>query len=155
MQKFITKTPEETKKIGFDLVKKMKGKGVICLRGSLGAGKTTFTKGCARALGFNERQIKSPTFIYIREHGKKDGKGKLYHCDFYRLQQKDNGEQKDNGKQKDHFAGKTFEEMEFGESLCIIEWPNNIQHILPKKRIEVAIEIIDENKRKIEIRSVK
>jgi len=56
------------------------------LYGNLGSGKTEFVKGIAKGLGFNERQIKSPTFVYVTEIINK--KNKLFHIDFYRIEKK-------------------------------------------------------------------
>jgi len=80
--KLITESPGQTRLLGEILVK-VAGKGcVLALEGDLGAGKTTFTQGVARALAIEE-PITSPTFTLINEY---DGKCPLYHVDLYRLE---------------------------------------------------------------------
>jgi tRNA threonylcarbamoyladenosine biosynthesis protein TsaE len=104
---------------------------VICLNGELGSGKTMFTKGIANALGINE-VITSPTFTIIKEY---DGELPLYHMDVYRLDE----DGSDIG----------IEEYFDKGGVCIIEWADNIKDILPKKRLDIKIKVVDENKRSI------
>ena len=81
----VTKNEEETYKLAKDIAAKVKNGGFVCLFGDLGTGKTTFTKGIAKALGIDHFSIKSPTYTYIREYKEK----KLYHIDLYRIEEID------------------------------------------------------------------
>ncbi|MEK7127268.1 MAG: tRNA (adenosine(37)-N6)-threonylcarbamoyltransferase complex ATPase subunit type 1 TsaE, partial [Patescibacteria group bacterium] len=62
-----SKSPAQTRKLGFELGKKLINGGVVCLYGGLGAGKTTFIQGLARGLGIKQR-VNSPTFIVARRY---------------------------------------------------------------------------------------
>lgn len=105
---------------------------VICLNGDLGSGKTVFTKGFAGAMGIDE--ITSPTFNIIKEY---IGELPLYHMDVYRT----NGEVENLG--LDEYFNKN--------GVTIIEWAEMIEDYLPKERLDITFNIIDENKRIIKI----
>ena len=106
---------------------------VICLVGDLGSGKTLFTKGFAKSMGIDEN-ITSPTFNIIKEY---EGELKLFHMDVYRL-----NEVKEDIGIPEYFKKK---------GVTIIEWADLIEDILPKKRLDISIKIIDENKRIFQI----
>ncbi len=94
---------------------------IITLNGELGAGKTTLTKGIGQGLGIN-KIINSPTFTIVKVyHGQKT----LYHFDAYRLE----GQNEELG----------FEEMFEDDGVCVIEWPQYIEDILPAERLEIYI----------------
>lgn len=139
-KKIITKSFEETRQIGFEFSKTLKGGEVLTLHGDLGAGKTTFMQGLARGLGIT-RNILSPTFIIMRSyditHAMYDGK-KLYHVDLYRIQN-----------EKDIDAIGLPELMGDPDAIVAIEWPEKITNVLPEKKIEIFLEYIDENRRQI------
>jgi len=107
---------------------------VICLEGDLGSGKTIFAKAFAASMGIEEN-ITSPTFNIIKEY---DGELKLYHMDVYRLNDKN-----DNIGITDYFKKK---------GICIIEWSDLIEDILPKKRLNIKFTMVGENKRIIKIK---
>ncbi len=102
---------------------------VICLEGDLGSGKTVFAKAFAKADGISEN-ITSPTFTIIKEY---EGEMKLFHMDVYRL----SDVKQDIG----------IEEYFTKKGVCIIEWSDLIEDILPKNRLDIRIKIIDENTR--------
>lgn len=102
---------------------------VICLEGDLGSGKTVFAKAFAKANGINEN-ITSPTFNIIKEY---EGELKLFHMDVYRL----SDVKQDIG----------IEEYFTKKGVCIIEWSDLIEDILPKNRLVIRIKIVDENTR--------
>ena len=102
---------------------------VICLEGDLGSGKTVFAKAFALAMGITEN-ITSPTFNIIKEY---EGEMKLFHMDVYRL----SDVKQDIG----------TEEYFIKKGICIIEWSDLIEDILPKNRLDIKIRIIDENTR--------
>ena len=107
---------------------------VICLEGDLGSGKTLFTKAFAKANGINDN-ITSPTFTIIKEYD--SGELKLYHMDVYRL--------------SDIKQDIGIEEYFTKKGVCIIEWSDLIEDILPKNRLDIRIKIIDENTRQFVI----
>ena len=110
----------------------LKGGDVVLLNGEMGAGKTVFAKGVALALGI-EDEVLSPTYSYMNDYG-----GKLYHFDCYRLK---NGEQAEALGLCDYF---------FSDGICLIEWAENIQSVLPEKVKRVNIEKIGGDRRRIE-----
>lgn len=94
---------------------------IITLTGDLGAGKTTFTKGIGQGLEI-KKIINSPTFTIVKVYS---GRMTLYHFDAYRLE----GADDDLG----------FEEMFEDDGLCVIEWPQFIEDIIPEERLEIEI----------------
>ena len=142
-----TKNPEETKEFAKVLLKEWlktnKAKNsnwLVCLYGDLGSGKTTFVQGLAEELLVKET-VNSPTFLIMKKYSslKKDNKKyNLYHFDCYRIS--DYKEILDLG----------WEEIINGENnIIVIEWPEKIEDILPKKRLNLKFEFVDENTRKI------
>ncbi len=115
---------EETYNIGFMIGSEIKIGDIICLDGELGAGKTAFTKGFAKALMIEEH-ITSPTFNIVNTY---EGLKKLFHFDVYRI------------KYEDELDDIGFDEYIFGDGVCLIEWAKNIKNSIPKKAIWINIE---------------
>lgn len=132
---FTTTSAEETVELGKKIGSFLKKGDIIAMQGTLGAGKTTITKGIAQALGINET-ITSPTFCLISEY---EGKMPLYHMDVYRL---DGAED---------FANLGTENMLYGEGVSIIEWSEKIMEELPHKTIILKLEPHDDGARTITI----
>lgn len=126
-------SPDKTEAIGELFGKTLKKGDVVVLDGDMGAGKTVFTKGIARALGITET-VTSPTYAYMNDY-----KGVLYHYDCYRLTC---GEQAEALGLTDYF---------YSDGICVIEWAENISDVLPQKYKRVKIEKIGENDRRITI----
>lgn len=116
--------PEDTFKIGYDLGCNAKSGQVYCLNGDLGVGKTVFTQGFAKGLGVDE-PVNSPTFTIVQEYEGKDMP--FYHFDVYRIA--DISEMDEIG----------YEDYFYGEGVCLIEWAELIDEILPKNRIIINI----------------
>lgn len=106
---------------------------VICLEGDLGSGKTLFTKAFAKSMGIIDN-ITSPTFNIIKEY---EGELKLFHMDVYRL-----SEVKEDLGITEYFKR---------DGVTIIEWSDLIPDLLPKKRLDIKIKIVGENKRIFQI----
>ncbi|MCL5795851.1 MAG: tRNA (adenosine(37)-N6)-threonylcarbamoyltransferase complex ATPase subunit type 1 TsaE [Patescibacteria group bacterium] len=147
-QKIITSSQAETQELARKIAQNLKPGSIIALKGDLGTGKTTFTKGIAWGLGIKEN-INSPTFLIIKEHEikskvesprVKNQNIKLIHIDAYRL--KSAKEAKKIG--LDEYFSK--------DNICIIEWPENITGILPKRTKFIALKHLGETKRKIIIK---
>ncbi|MBU5310828.1 tRNA (adenosine(37)-N6)-threonylcarbamoyltransferase complex ATPase subunit type 1 TsaE [Tissierella carlieri] len=115
---------EETKEFGIKLGNILKSGDIVCLNGDLGAGKTTLTKSIGLGLGVTD-YITSPTFTLINQY---NGRLAVYHFDVYRLENVD--ELYDLG----------FDEYFYGKGVCIIEWAEKIEKLLPKERIVLDIE---------------
>jgi len=116
---------EETFAIGMKIGQQAQAGHIYTLTGELGAGKTVFTQGVARGLGIEE-PVCSPTFTIIQEY--KDGRLPFYHFDVYRIG--DIEEMEEIG----------YEDYFFGEGVCLVEWANLIQELLPEQVIEITIE---------------
>ena len=108
---------------------------VIALYGSMGAGKTTFTKALCKVMGVTDG-VNSPTFSIINEYMRPDG-APVYHFDFYRIDKLE--EAFDIG----------FEEYIYSGELCIIEWPEKVEQILPYDTLKVQISVLDDDSREI------
>ncbi len=134
--KLTTHSSEETITLGEILGAMLKPGDVLAMRGTLAAGKTTITKGIAKALGVTDN-ITSPTFCIISEY--EGAKMPLYHMDVYRL---DNAED---------FINLGVDDLIYGNGVSIIEWSEKIQSELPKKTITVQITPNEDSTRTIEL----
>lgn len=136
---FYTKNSEETAHVAAEFAKNITPGAVICLRGEMGAGKTVFTNGLCRALGVTDH-VTSPTFTVVNEY---DGKRfRVFHFDMYRIED------------EDELLEIGFEEYLTSGGVCVIEWPQNVERSLPKKRYEVEIVKTDINERTILIKQI-
>ena len=118
---------EETIALGNRLGLLLQPNMLLTLSGDLGAGKTTFTKGIGQGLGIT-KVINSPTFTILKQY---QGRLNLSHFDAYRLE----GQDDDLG----------FEEIFDSDDVCVVEWANFIEDILPVDRLTIEIKKIDEN----------
>ncbi len=115
---------------------KLRAGDVVLLTGDLGAGKTTFVKAAAAALGY-DGLVTSPTFTLLNEYS---GKIPIYHFDMYRL--KSSAEAIESG---------LDEILRSGEGVCFVEWPQKVAGILPEKNIMIDISVHGDNSRKLKI----
>jgi tRNA threonylcarbamoyladenosine biosynthesis protein TsaE len=131
----ITESVGETRKLGARIAKKLDPGKVVCLIGELGTGKTSLTQGIARGLGI-KNWLTSPTFIIINEY---KGKLPLYHFDLYRL-----------GREEE-LLDLGYEEYFYGEGVTVIEWAEKIRPLWPENRVEIYLESVSKNTRRIKI----
>jgi tRNA threonylcarbamoyladenosine biosynthesis protein TsaE len=155
-QTFTTHSAEETREVGKDFAHTLKPGTLVCFEGNLGAGKTTFIQGLLEGLGA-EKPFVSPTFILMKQYdllkpkkldfqlevGLPVAQGlpivRIYHADAYRLGTPE-------------FREIGFEEwIADTEAVTLLEWPERIAELLPKKYITVKIESLSEAERRIEI----
>ena len=130
MEKVITiNNRDETLVFGEYLGKLLKPHMLFTINVDLGAGKKTFTKGLGKVLGI-KRIINSPTFTILKQY---QGNYQLSHFDAYRLE----GQSEDLG----------FEEILDSEDVCVVEWPEFLEDILPQERLAITIKRIDDSKR--------
>ncbi|MBS6194327.1 MAG: tRNA (adenosine(37)-N6)-threonylcarbamoyltransferase complex ATPase subunit type 1 TsaE [Clostridiales bacterium] len=120
-----TNSAEETFALGKELGEKAQPGQIYTLVGDLGVGKTVFTQGLANGLGITEA-ISSPTFTIIQEY--EEGRLPFYHFDVYRIG--DIEEMEEIG----------YDDYFFGKGVCMIEWANLIEELLPEGVIQVIIE---------------
>ena len=124
MFEYVTNNEEETKELAKKIASKLKKGDVIVLSGELGSGKTKFTEGILTYFGL-EQEISSPTFTIVNEYTSKNIN--IYHFDVYRLAD------------IDEFYAIGGEEY-FSKGICIIEWGEMIEEILPKDYIKIKFE---------------
>ena len=131
---YIVKSVEETYNVASKVAESLKGKEIILLNGDLGAGKTTFTKGIAKALGITD-VVTSPTFTFMKEY---QGRLNLYHFDMYRVEEAD-----------ELYELGLNDYLGLDGGVCVIEW-NKFEGI--KNPIVINIDVIDDTTRKITIK---
>ena len=115
---FESNSAEDTFAFGQKLGREAVPGEIICLDGDLGVGKTVFTQGFAAGLGIDD-YVNSPTFNIVKEY--EGGRLPLYHFDVYRIG--DPSEMEEIG----------YEDYFYGQGVSIIEWPGQIEELLPKQ----------------------
>ena len=130
---FLTHSPEETEKVGCALGKILSPGTVIAYRGDLGAGKTAFTRGLARGLGYLE-PVTSPTYTIVNEY--LGGRLPLFHFDMYRLASSDD------------LWDIGWEDYLDRGGICAVEWSENVADAM-ENAIAVCIEKTGETSRRI------
>jgi tRNA threonylcarbamoyladenosine biosynthesis protein TsaE len=134
---YISYNQDETKLFAEELIKKIPLGSVIALTGDLGAGKTTFVQGVAKALGIKDK-VASPTFNIMKLYL---GEISLIHIDAYRLEN------------MDHNIG-LDEYIGYEKGYTFIEWPMYIPELIPEKHIEINIRNIGEDNREITVKGL-
>ena len=129
METFISKSEQDTINFAKDFAKNLKNGDIIVLSGELGSGKTKFTEGVLTYFGL-ENEISSPTFTVVNEYKKENIN--IYHFDVYRLDD------------IDEFYAIGGEEY-FESGICIIEWGEIIEEILPKGYTKFTFSKNEEN----------
>jgi tRNA threonylcarbamoyladenosine biosynthesis protein TsaE len=128
----------ETELVGYELGLLLKDEAriVILLDGDLGTGKTTLTKGLARAIGIT-KNVNSPSFTIMKKYTTPDGMSTLHHLDLYRLEG----------------AGSDFDLEEYidGTGMIVIEWPFKVTEFMPKDYLYIHIKTVNETERVITI----
>lgn len=137
----ISSNAEQTQQIARVFSKKLSANDTVVFIGDLGAGKTTFIKSIVTALtGTAEELVVSPTFTFLQSYKEKQ---QVQHFDLYRI------------RNESDFIALGFEEyLEDKNSICLIEWPQKIQHLLPVNTYYVYLDYLEKNSRKIRIERV-
>ena len=130
---FITNSPTETEALGAALAKVLQPGTIVAYRGDLGAGKTAFTRGMARGLGYAE-PVTSPTYTIVNEY--LGGRLPLFHFDMYRLSSSD-----------DLWDIGWEDYLERG-GICAVEWSENVDDAM-ENAVYVTIEKTGEDSRRI------
>lgn len=139
--KYITRSVKETKELAKELVKSLKAGQVIGLSGDLGAGKTAFTQGLAKALGVKSI-VNSPTFVLMKVYEARHKVIKtLVHIDAYRLDEGSNLE-----------ALGIEEYMADPQTLVVVEWVEKIKKIMPKGVKYYNFKVLSEDQREIVVK---
>jgi len=125
-QTFRTYSEDETILAGIKFAKRLTSGSVVALFGDLGTGKTRFIKGICNGLGVQEH-VASPTFTIVNEYTYNTVK--IFHFDFYRI--KSVIEIKEIG----------FNEYIYNDGVCVIEWADRVQELLPLNRFDVHLSL--------------
>ena len=132
---FLSNSPAETEAIGAALGKMLTSGAVVAYRGDLGAGKTAFTRGLARGLGYTE-PVTSPTYTIVNEY--LGGRLPLFHFDMYRL------------RSSDDLWGIGWDDYLDRGGVCAVEWSENVADAM-EDAITVTIEKLGDDCRRITI----
>ena len=143
MQEFITKNVKETNKVATDFANNLESGQLIALSGNLGAGKTIFVKALAASLGIKEN-ITSPTFVLMKSYSVNYKKIKqLIHVDCYRL---------DGSEDLADIGLQDF--LDDSQTLVVIEWADKLDNLPNNNLININIELLGQDKRKIIISDI-
>ena len=134
MEKYISESFRKTEEIAFEFAATLSGGEVVAFRGGLGMGKTCFTRGLARGLGFTG-EVTSPTFALINEY--LGGRLNIYHFDMYRI-----------SNWEELYSSGFFEYTE-EKGVVVAEWSENIENALPENTVYVEIRLLEDDIREI------
>ncbi|MBR4871328.1 MAG: tRNA (adenosine(37)-N6)-threonylcarbamoyltransferase complex ATPase subunit type 1 TsaE [Alistipes sp.] len=127
---------DELDKVAEAVVESLNGRTVVALDAPMGAGKTTLVSQIAKYLG-SEDDVTSPTFAIVNQY---EGERTIYHFDMYRI---------DRIEEALDFGSEEY--LSSGE-LCLVEWPEKVEALLPEDTMVVKIEILSETARRFVIR---
>lgn len=133
MKKIEIESLSELPKVAEAVLGELRGRGVVLFRGPMGAGKTTLISRIAAALGA-EDTVTSPTFALVNQYEGEGGR-RIYHFDFYRINNVE--EALDLG----------YEEYFYSGELCLVEWPEKIEPLLPEDAMTVTITVGEDEHR--------
>ena len=119
-----------------EFLKETEGHSLIAFYAPMGAGTTTFTTAICRCLGVREDAVSSPTFAIVNEYRTSDGDS-IFHFDFYRI-----------NRIEEAFDIGLYDYLDSG-SLCLMEWPENIEDILPEETLKVCIRVREDGSREL------
>ena len=137
MKKIEIESLSELPKVAEAVLGELRGRSVVLFRGPMGAGKTTLISRIAAALGA-EDTVTSPTFALVNQYEGEGGR-RIYHLDFYRINNVE--EALDLG----------YEEYFYSGDLCLVEWPEKIEPLLPEDAMTVTITVGEDERRRFTI----
>lgn len=137
-----TSSPQQTMLVGEKLAKTVQRSVVFTLKGDLGAGKTHFVKGFVKGLGCSAL-VTSPTFTLLNVY--EGGEVTVYHFDMYRLTSLEEAQE---------LGFDEYFDLNSLDGVVFVEWPENVEGLIKCPHIEIEIQKIDDNKRKITVGSV-
>ena len=137
MKEIVIDSLDELKDVAEAVVESLDGRNVVAFCGAMGAGKTTLISAIMEHLG-SEDPVTSPTFALVNQYGTATGEA-VYHFDFYRINRIE--EVFDMG----------YEEYFYSGDLCLIEWPELIEDLLPEDAMVVRIEVLSPTERRFSI----
>lgn len=137
-----TSSPQQTMLVGEKLAKTVKRSVIFTLKGDLGAGKTHFVKGFVKGLGCSAL-VTSPTFTLLNVY--EGGEFTVYHFDMYRFTSLEEAQE---------LGFDEYFDLNSLDGVVFVEWPENVEGLIKCPHIEIEIQKIDDNKRKITVGSV-
>lgn len=132
----VIKSLEDIDEAAQKFIEETAGHTIIAFYAPMGAGKTTFTTAICRRLGVKEDAVSSPTFAIVNEYKTTSGSS-VFHFDFYRIKNVEEA-----------FDIGFYDYVDSG-NLCIIEWPENVEDILPEETLKVTIAVMPDESRVI------
>lgn len=126
---------DETRRAGRSFATHLRAGDVVALMGDMGAGKTQFVKGVAEAFGIDPETVTSPTFTIAHEYS---GSELIFHLDLYRL------------RTPADIQSAAVEEYFLMDGICLVEWPERAEYLLPARSVIIRITHRGEDKRLIE-----
>ena len=137
MKEITANSLEDLERVAEEAISSLDGRTVVAFCGAMGAGKTTLISAIMEYLGSTD-SVTSPTFALVNQYNTRGGEA-VYHFDFYRINRIE--EVFDMG----------YEEYFYSGNLCLIEWPELIEDLLPEDAMVVRIEVLSPTKRKFTI----
>lgn len=145
MKILISKSEEETLTLGSDFGRKLKAGDLVALYGELGSGKTQFVKGICKTFDAKEA-VTSPTFTIVNEyHGTAPDSReaiRIFHIDLYRLNN------------TTEIFGIGFDDYLEAGGICLVEWAEKLDGIIPERRYDIKLSIVDQNTREITLADI-
>jgi tRNA threonylcarbamoyladenosine biosynthesis protein TsaE len=131
MLEFMSRSAEQTQRLGARLGTLLQGGDVICLEGPLGSGKTSLTQGIGRGWGAR-RPLVSPSFVLIREYAREEDEEKLYHVDLYRV-----------SSAEEAWALGVDDFLGTEDAVSVIEWAERAQSLIPPEHLWIKLDFVE------------
>ena len=132
---FVSRSADQTQRLGARLGALLQGGDAICLEGPLGSGKTCLAQGIGRGWGVGQRLI-SPTFVLVREYARPGDAVTLHHVDLYRI----SGADEALGLGVDEILGDA-------RAVCVVEWAERARSLMPPEHLWVELKFADWTRR--------
>lgn len=134
---FLSRSPEQTLRLGAHLGKLLQGGDVVCLEGVMGTGKTCFAQGVGRGWGVSQTLV-SPSYVLIREYRRPGGKVTLFHIDLYRIECVDGA-----------LSLGLDEVLGDERAVCVIEWAERARPLIPSEHLWMQLKPSDVTQRQL------
>jgi tRNA threonylcarbamoyladenosine biosynthesis protein TsaE len=131
----VSASEEDTRALGRSIGRRLRVGDVVALYGTLGAGKSQFVKGVCEALGISSDLVHSPTFTLVNEYA--GPVCTVYHFDAYRVEQ------------VSEFFELGYETYFYGDGICLVEWPDRIEPLLPAGVVRIRFTHLSETSREV------
>ena len=137
MKEIVADSLDALRDVAAEVINSLDGRNVVAFCGAMGAGKTTLISAIMEYLGSNDT-VTSPTFALVNQYNTPTGEA-VYHFDFYRINR------------IEEVFDMVYEEYFYSGDLCLIEWPELIEDLLPEDAMVVRIEVLSPTERKFAI----